>query len=73
MGLLFVHEGDSKAKGQSVNISPAEHNQILTMARDECGGNPLIRRLNNFYADVLFERDELVALHKELSLSLIHI
>ena len=66
MDLLFVHEGDSKAEGKILDMGQAEHAQFMAIARAEYGGNPLIRRLNNFYGDVLFEFDELAGLHEEL-------
>ncbi len=67
MGLLFVIEGDEFAKGPNVDIGIDLHAKIMKFVRNS---NtilfPLVRRVNRYYGDVLYDFDELPTLLNEL-------
>ena len=67
MGLLFVLEGDEAAEGLFVDLDMGTHASIMTLVHESDEKLfPLIRRLNRFYNDVLYEADELDSLIEEL-------
>ena len=66
MGLLFVLEGDETAKGIRVDINIKVHESLLIAAKRKGPGLfPLARRVNDYYLDVLYEKDEISNLKKE--------
>jgi hypothetical protein len=67
MGLLFVLESDESAAGIHVDVPIGIHKTIMLAAKNQ-GNNhfPLVRRINRFYGDVLFEADEIDPLIEEL-------
>jgi hypothetical protein len=66
MGLLFVFEGEEEAPVHHVDIGLDAWHVLMTAAKSSKGGFPLVRRLNDYYRDALFEPDELAALLSEL-------
>ena len=66
MGLLLVFQGEEEAPGHHVDMGLDAWHALMTAAKSSKGGFPLIRRLNDYYRDALFEEDELAALLSEL-------
>ncbi|VAW71165.1 hypothetical protein MNBD_GAMMA12-1655 [hydrothermal vent metagenome] len=67
MGLLFVVEGDENAKGMYVDISMKLHSTIMLTARNSSSQSfPLVRRLSQYWCDVLYKPNEIDQLIWEL-------
>ena len=73
MGLLFVLEGDETAKGMHVDVDIKSHEQLIAATKENgLGLFPLTRRINNYYGDVLYEKDEISNVIKEYEELLSH-
>ncbi len=66
MGLLLVFEGEEATPQHHVDMGHDAWHVLITTARSFRGGFPMVRRLNDYYRDALFEADELGALLSEL-------
>jgi len=69
MGLLFVLEGDKKAKEESFDLGIEDHSLLIKKSIQNLKREfPLVRRTNNYYGDVLFELDEMQSFKIELEI-----
>jgi len=66
MGMLLVFEGEEEAPVHHVDMSLEGWHVLMIAAKSSKGGFPLVRRLNDYYRDALYEADELAALLSEL-------
>jgi len=66
MGLLLVFEGEENAPAHHIDVGIDSWHALMTAARSSKGAFPLVRRLNDYYRDALFEADEVAAFLSEL-------